>query len=487
MLAYLKSNTANIILLSLAVIISLVSAFYIADIGLLLPIGVLAIASLVIIQISFIKNPKSIVWVIMFYAFTLVAFDREIGHFQFGLLQEGIILLGSLTLIFTASNYDWGRILNDFFIIMALWLVISIYELFNPSGASVQGWLQEVRAAALYPFLVLPIGFLLMKTNKDLDMFIYIVLGFSMLATINGFHQLYIHPWPGEQRFLDDGGAITHILWGKLRVFSFYSDAGQFGASQADISVVALILAFGPFKTWKRIVLFIVSIVSFDGMMISGTRGALFAFVAGLFIGLLLIKNFKALILGVLILGLLLGGLKYTSIGNGIYQIYRLRTALDPQEASFNVRLTNQAALRKYLADKPFGAGLGTMGSVGGDYNKEMFISKIPPDSYWVKVWGMYGVVGLTIWLGFMMYILGKCCGIAWNIEDKGLKIKIVALTGGYAGILFCSYGNEVINTAPSSYFVYISLVFIFISPRLENELKGIKEKQSLNFHQNAI
>ena len=75
------------------------------------------------------------------------------------------------------------------------------------------------------------------------------------------------------------------------------------------------------------------------------------------------------------------------------------------------------------------------------------------------------------------MYILGKCCGIVWRLEDPGLKVKMIALTAGYCGILMCSYGNEVINTAPSSYISYLSWVFIFISPKLDKEIKDWKAK----------
>jgi len=467
-----KKSKLNIILLSLAVIISLASAFFIVRVGILLPILVIAIALLIALQIVFVYNPKSIVWAMVFYAFTLIFFDREIGHFSWGILQEGILLLGGLTLVFTASRYDWNLASNDFVLLMLIWLMISIYEVFNPAGASVEGWLQEIRAAALYPFLIVPISFLLLRTNKDLNIFFYLLLGLSLLATLNGMKQLYYHPFRGEQEFLDNGGFKTHILFGKLRVFSFYSDAGQFGASQAHIALIALILALGPFKAWKKIALFFIAGITFYGMLISGTRGALFGLVVGLFLALLLSKNFKAMMWGGIVMAMFLGGLKYTYIGNGIYQIARLRSAVDPQEASLNVRLVNQAILREYLASRPFGGGLGVIGTWGTLYNKDKFLSTVPPDSYWVKVWAMYGIVGFVIWICFMMYILGKCCGIVWRIENKGLKIKMIALTSGYAGILFCSYGNEVINTAPSSFIVYISWVFVFISPTLEKELK---------------
>src|SRR5690606_27835166 len=118
--------------------------------------------------------------------------------------------------------------------------------------------------------------------------------------------------------------------FGKLRVFSFYSDAGQFGASQAHFCMLAAILALGKFKWWKRLFLAVFACLSLYGMLISGTRGALFALVVAAFFALFLRKNVKVLVLGsVLVVGAI-GFLKYTTIGNGNYEIYRLRTALDP-------------------------------------------------------------------------------------------------------------------------------------------------------------
>lgn len=475
--SFYKSNKLNIIVLSLVILICLGICLFVVDMGILLPIAVIGISCLIALQVSFIQNPKLIIWVLVFYSFTFGILGREIGGFPFGTLQEGLMLLGWLTLIFTANRYEWRRMNTDVSVLMLIWFIISVLEVANPAGASVQGWLQEIRAAALYPCVIVPIGFLLMKNNKDLNVFLYMILALSLLASLNGIKQLYIGPSPGEQRFLDDGGAMTHILWGRLRVFSFYSDAGQFGASQAHIGLIAFILCLGPFKIWKRVVLFVLAMIMVYGMLISGTRGALFALVAGIFLAIVLSKKFKVIIIGGLIAMALLFVLKYTTIGNNNYQIFRLRSALDPKEASLNVRLVNQQILREYLSSRPLGGGLGVIGVWGEAFNKDKFLSTIQPDSYWVKVWAMYGIVGFTIWFCIMMYILGKCCGIVWNIKDEKLKIKTMALTAGFAGILLCSYGNEVINTAPSSFVVYMSWVFVFIAPALDAQLKEEKEK----------
>jgi O-antigen ligase len=204
------------------------------------------------------------------------------------------------------------------------------------------------------------------------------------------------------------------------------------------------------------------------GMLISGTRGAMFVLIVGVFVYLILSKQAKVLVLGSLLAGTALFGLKYTSIGSSSPSIVRMRSSLNPQDASFQVRLKNQAVLREYLTSRPFGGGVGSIGTWGRKYNPGRFLSEVPPDSYFVKVWAMYGIVGFVLWFGLMLYILGKCGGIVWKLRDPGLRQQLLALTAGFAGILMCSYGNEVMNQMPSAMIIYLSWVFVFRGPALD-------------------
>jgi O-antigen ligase len=411
---------------------------------------------------------RILLFVFIAYFFLLGFFSREIGGLPYSNLIDVLLIFLWGAVVIKTPKEDYKLVANDLVYLFSFWFIVSLLEGFNP-GSSTIGWASEIRSTALYPFLLIPLVFLIFRNNKHLDVFLILIIVLSTLAGLNGIKQLYFGPSRGEQMFLDEGGYVTHILFGQLRVFSFYSDAGQFGASQAHLGLVSVILATGPFKTWKRLLFLVAGCVMLYGMLISGTRGALFALIVGAFFAIVLSKNFKFILIGGIIACSFLFMLKFTNVGNSNYQIYRLRSAVNPNDPSLIVRLNTQRNLREYMSSRPFGGGLGVIGYNGTEYNSDKYLSTVAPDSYFVKVWAMYGIVGFTIWLSIMSYILGKGCGICWKTEDEALKVKLIALTSGFAGILFCSYGNEVINSPPSSFIVYISLFFIFIGPKLEN------------------
>lgn len=415
---------------------------------------------------------KILLYVLVAYCFLFGILGREIGGFQYSLLIEGLMLAIWMGVIIKTPKEEYSRINSDLFVLFLSWLIISILEVVNP-GSSTIGWMAEIRTTAIYPFMIISLGLLVFRENKDLDVFIILIIGLSILAALNGIKQLFIGPSHGEQLFLN-ANTTTHLLWGRLRVFSFLSDAGQFGASQAHVGLISIILALGPFARWKRVVFLFCGLILLYGMLISGTRGALFVLVVGGGVAMILSKHIKVIFIGALLSFSFFFLLKFTYIGNNNYQIYRLRSAVNPNDASLNVRFNTQAKLREYMSTRPFGGGLGVIGYNGVLYNSDKYLSTVPPDSYFVKVWAMYGIVGFTIWLGIMLYVLGKCCGMVWNIKDEELKIKMLALTAGCAGVLFCSYGNEVINNMPSSIVVCLSLVFIFLSPQLQSQDKSV-------------
>ena len=448
---------------------ALLTGYFTVVAGVAVPLVVVLSALMMFFVIILANYPIAGLMSAVLYCFILPFIGREFRTaLPLGIGVEALLILTLLFAVFNKHKVNWSNANNDMVMLIILWFAISVLQIANPSGASKVGWANEIRGTALNMLLIVPLACAVMQREKYLNLFLYVVISFSILGALNGLKQLYIGLFPGEQLFLMENEK-THLIYGMIRVFSFYTDAGQFGASMSHIALVSWVMAMGPFKFWKRVLFFGIGCLLFYGMVISGTRGAFFVLSGGL-VGLFLMRNFRLLALGLLAGVALFSFLKFTDIGQGSYQIRRLRTAVNPeQDASFMVRLNSQMKLADYLRDKPFGGGLGTIGQNGKEYNSGMFLASIEPDSYWVKVWAMYGVVGLIIWFAINMYIMGKCCGIIWKIDDPILRIKLIALISGAIGIFVASYGNEVINRTPSSILVFISWAIIYNAPKWDN------------------
>lgn len=461
-LALIKSKKEFFILaigLLTALLVGLLAIYAKAYTISLLPVFLLAaIISIILI----FREPLVGLFITIVYCFLMAIPSREVGGLPYGVGIEVFLTLTWLSVWYNAHRYDFKILKNDLIILTVFWFIISIFEIANFYGASPRGWLQEIRSTALYPLFITPLGMLLIDNKKKVNLFLFTILFLSLLASLHGIQQLKFGLTPGEQKFIDEGGYVTHIVNGQLRIFSFYSDASQFGPSQAHILIIALVLAIGLRGWFKRIILAIVVLLSFYGLLISGTRGAFFALIIGIFIALLLSKNLKVITIGGAFAGILLFILKFTYIGNSNYNIYRLRTALDPQDASLNLRLINQQKLRDFMSSRPFGTGLGSIGHWATEYNPGKYLTTIPPDSYWVKVWVMYGIVGLIIFICSWFFWIGKSSGMIWKLSDKNLRLKLNALLAGTAGIFVCSYGNEVMNAMPSTIVIYLSLGIIY-------------------------
>jgi O-antigen ligase len=470
---YLSLKRSQILFLIFGIIVALLSSFAAYALDVLAPVLIALVSFGGVYLVFLFRNPKIGLITLIVYCFILGFFGREIGGLQYGIGIEVFLVLTWIASLVYYKKDDWQAIKNDICLLFLIWFIISVLEIINPAGANITGWLMEIRSEALYPVLLIPITFVVIRNRKDLDLVIRMLLVMALVAALNGIKQVHIGLFPGEQAFLDGPGGATHLIFGKLRAFSFY-DAGQFGGFEAGFVVMAVVLALGSSTLWKRLLLLSLAGIYIYAMLLSGTRGAFFALVVAAVFAIFLTKNFKVLILGGMFMVMFLGGLKFTTIGSGIYSIQRFRSSVDPDDPSLNVRFNTQRVLREYMSTRPFGGGLGVLGAYSV-LNQDKWLSTVQPDSYWVKLWAMTGIVGLTIWFSILMYVLGKCCGIIWKIQDKKLKVKLIALLSTSAGIFFCSYGNEVINNMPSSLVVCLSFALVYMGPKFDREVADEK------------
>ena len=430
--------------------------------------------------IAMVLNPKSTLIITIILGFTAIGLTRYVKGVPLGLAIDGVLILGYVNLFFIGwKKQDWSPAKDMLTLLAAIWMAYITFELVNPEMRSAVAWFYAMRGISFYMLLTIPLAFILFNKKRDLETFLGIWMIFSILASVKGLQQLIMGPDFAEQAWLDEGASGTHILFGKLRVFSFLSDAGQFGAAQAQVTLVAGIIAIGPGSRKKKIFFATASALAFIGMMISGTRGAIVVPATGVFIYLFLSKKIKILILGIAFGAAVFVVMKYTLIGQSIPQVARMRTAFDPNDASLQVRLENQKKLASYLSSRPIGGGVGSAGNWGLRFSPNTFLAQTPTDSWYVKIWAETGVVGLTLHLMILFFILLKSGYIIWlKLQSKELIQIMLALISGYFGIMVASYGNGILGQMPTAIVIYLSWVFLFLAPKLDKEYMEISENE---------
>lgn len=412
------------------------------------------------------------------FGFILIGIGRYIKGLQVGLGMDAILVLTYIALFINRfkQKVDWSPANKDITWLGIIWLGYSVFQIVNPEARSFAAWFSG-RGLSVYMFLLIPLTLLFITDQKKLDRFFYVWGILSVLATLKGIMQMKFGVDFAEQEWLNEGNYKTHILFGKLRVFSFLSDAGQFGANQAYTGVVFIICGMAQTVRRKKIFFYTVGYLGLYGMLISGTRGAISVPLAGFMVFFVLRKNIKVLSIGLGLLAVVFIFFKYTNIGQGNDQIRRMRTAFDPNDASLQVRLNNQKILKNYLASRPFGGGIGHGGVKAQKFLPNAFLSQIATDSWYVLIWVEQGIIGLTLHLFILFYVLIKSCWlIMFRIRDPQLKLKMSALTAGMAGIMVASYGNAVLGTMPTGILIYVSMAILLNSKVLDQQREHIPE-----------
>lgn len=386
----------------------------------------------------------------------------------YGLITDGVLLITLLGVLLTTRRSDWSRLQTPVFYGVLIWFLFTLLQLLNPETRSREAWFYAVRGVSLYWVQAVLIGLVLLHDRSHLRTFVNVWLGWSLLAALWAFKQQYVGLSPAEQVWLTLYGGKTHLLFGHLRSFSFYSDAGQFGAAMAHVALFSLIRTLDAPTLPQRLRFAGLTAVYFWGFAVSGSRGPLFIIVAGFLIYLVLRKNIVILSVGLLLAVGAYGLLKFTNVGQGNYQVQRMRSALDPNDASLQVRLDNQHKLAAYLATRPLGGGIGSGGDWGRRFSPGTFLAETALDSWYVKIWVETGVVGLTIHLLTLLTILGVGLRTVWRLREPGLRSTLSGLYCGLVGIAFASYGNQVFGQIPTSTVLYMSIVFLALAPKLD-------------------
>lgn len=447
----------------------------VARLGALGGMALLLLVPALVVAVAVVRRP---VWGL--YLAVVVGFFGP-GLTRYTDAPTGLILDAALALTVAAAflrlpSLEPGRLANGAFVAVVLWLGFTVVQLFNPLAPSAEAWFYAGRGSAFYLALAVPLGLLLFRDTAQVERAVHLWLGLSVVGLLWGLKQQYIGLDAAETAWINQPGNLsTHVLFGRLRVFSFYADAGQFGAGQGLAATVAGVLVLRPgLKARRRLLYAAVAATCLWGLLISGTRGALAVPFAGGVGFLLLSGRWKLLLVGLVLLASSYGVLRYTWLLHDVYEIQRVRWALieGTENPSLQVRLQNQERLAEYLADKPLGGGVGSAGSWGQRFSPGTFLADLPLDSWYVRIWAEYGPVGLGAYVLGLIALLVGAARRTLKARDARWRWLLLALFAGVLGIAAASYGNQVLGQMPVCVLVYLGIAALYLGPRLDPALQ---------------
>lgn len=390
------------------------------------------------------------------YAHLSIPFGLGVDFF-FTFALFALILKG-----FYKANYK--NLKNPLVAFAMIYAFYIFMQALNPSSPTILGWIFTIRQYVLYFIFILIVGFVIFNREKDFNTFLLVFFSISILGSLWGIQQLHIGLSKVDAIFIQPK-LDRHMLFGKLRVFSIYDNAGQAGASQGHAAVVATILAiYEKRKNWK-IFFIITALFTYYGLAISGTRGALAVPIVGMGLYLALSRKIKIQIAGGVTLLFAVFILAFTTIGQSNYTVNRMRTAFNPDDASFQYRLKAREGYADYLSAKPFGWGLGTAGYWGARFLGDKNVMG-GTDGGYVQIQAETGIVGIYFYLFLYLGYILRALYIVFKMPDNKYRGHILALASGIAGLLVANYGNSVTFQFPSSIAVAFSMLFIELNIR---------------------
>ena len=394
-----------------------------------------------------------------------------------------LLLLG-IAIIDARQTPHFERCVNLMLPALIVWCTYCILEVLNDTcglGINIAAWYTGARLMVfqlLYIFLVFSIY---ISSPEILMKYLKLWALLSLFSAFWTWKQQNIGFTAEETSFINGRGAATHVIQGGtlIRYWSTFSDAANYGCNAAAAAIAFLIFGITTKIKKNRWLFIIIALLVVKSMFASGTRTAIFCMIGGFAVFIVLSKSFKIAIPATIMGGILLFILIFTNIGQGNQQIRRMRSAFDKNDASANVRSINQATMKKYMSDAPWGIGIGMMSNNVPANNKYNLMASIPTDSEYVFIWLRTGRIGITVFIITMLIMLGGACYVVmFRLENPSLIGIGGGLCSAFVAIQLGGYANQVLFQFPNSLTFYGGLSIVYILPYLEPAWIEYEKKQ---------
>jgi hypothetical protein len=400
------------------------------------------------------------------------------------------LLLIGIAIVDARESPRFERTANLMLYALIAWCGYCVLQVFNDTcdlGINVGNWYSGARLMAFQILYIFIVFSLYISTPEILIKYLWVWAFFCLFSAFWAWKQQNMGFTHAENIWMETVGRKTHIVNGIIRYFSTFNDAANYGCNAASAAVAFFIFGITTKIKLDRIFFLVTAAFIVKGMFASGTRTAIVCLFAGILVYVILSKSVKIAVPVILLAGFAYVFLAFTDIGQGNSQIRRMRSAFNKNDASANVRTINQASIRKYIKDAPWGIGIGTNYDNVPANNKFRKLSTIPPDSEYVYIWVHAGPIGITTFVITMLLMLGGACWITmFRLKSRSLMGVGAGLTCAFVSIQLGGYANQILMQFPNCLIFYGGLSIVYILPFIEEDWIKLEEKRLAKQHEKA-
>lgn len=439
---------------------------------------------IIICVITAFRSSMLVFWLLQVINYLIQWKNFPVQGIPTSIPNEMLELLLLMLIIIDVKEQKFERCANIMLGALGVWAAFCTLEVLNDTcglGLQVGAWYAGARMISyqlIYAFLVY---ILYITTPQKLIKYLYFWGALSLFAAFWVWKQQHLGLTQLENAFLQGRGRTTHVINGgaTIRLFSIFSDAANFGVCMAATGIAFIIFGITTKIKKHKYYFLTVGLACVWAMFPSGTRTATFCLGAGVALYVVLSKSFKIGV-PVAIFGLLAYIiLAFTTIGNGNASIRRMRSGFDKNDASANQRTINQAVMKKYLNEAPWGLGIGLGYENVPANNKYRKLATIPPDSEYVFIWIHTGYIGIVVFLiTTAVLFIGACQVVFFRIRSDSLRGVGAGFCCAFVAIQLGGYANQVLMQFPNCLLFYGGLSLVYALPHFEDEWVEYEKEQ---------
>jgi putative inorganic carbon (HCO3(-)) transporter len=398
---------------------------------------------------------------ILFVSF-MVNFIKKYVNAPIGIAQDALVLIMFFVIIINqVKERDWRFAKHPVSYWVVIWILYNLIQGINPSAVSQLAWVYTVRSVAGLILLY----FVACYAFKSLDIIlrtIKVILVLAFASALYGLKQEWVGFSNAEFAWLFSNPRTLELFfqWGRLRIFSFFSDPTTYGILMAYMAVFCSILILGPYKTWMKIVSGICVVTCLLAMAYAGSRTPVVLIPIGvIFFTVLNFRKEMIVAVGIFFVFGTAFMLKPTS--NAV--IYRIQSAfvLRNSQDVVDVRMKNQELIQPYVQRHPFGGGLGSTGLWGRRFSPGTFLASFDHDSGFVRLAVEVGWIGLILYMTFIFQVMRWGIYYYFRVRNPMIKNLYLAINTVFFMLVIASYPQEAILQVPTSIIFYILLAAI--------------------------